>query len=53
MTLYNDEDQIRRLLHMEDLIPAMEEALIDISAGKAVQPVRIEIEVRPPGGFSS
>jgi ornithine cyclodeaminase/alanine dehydrogenase-like protein (mu-crystallin family) len=36
---------------MEDLIPAMEKALIDFSAGKVTQPVRQVIQVVPPGGF--
>src|SRR6266513_4550071 len=36
---------------MEDLIPAMEKALIDFSAGKVTQPVRSIITVDPPGGF--
>ncbi len=36
---------------MADLIPAMEKALIDFSAGKVTQPVRQVIPVDPPGGF--
>src|SRR5256885_3066480 len=36
---------------MGDLIPAMEKALIDFSAGKVTQPVRQVIAVDPPGGF--
>jgi len=36
---------------METLIPAMEKALIDFSAGKVIQPVRSVIPVDPPGGF--
>src|SRR5881398_835489 len=36
---------------MADLIPAMEKALIDFSAGKVTQPVRSVIRVDPPGGF--
>jgi ornithine cyclodeaminase/alanine dehydrogenase-like protein (mu-crystallin family) len=36
---------------MADLIPAMEKALIDFSAGKVTQPVRSIISVEPPGGF--
>src|SRR4249919_2560684 len=51
MTLHLDEDQVRQHLRMEDLIPAMEKALIDFSAGKVVQPVRSVITVDPPGGF--
>jgi thiomorpholine-carboxylate dehydrogenase len=36
---------------MADLIPAMEKALVDFSAGKVTQPVRSVITVDPPGGF--
>lgn len=36
---------------MRDLIPAMEKALIDFSAGRVTQPVRSIISVDPPGGF--
>src|SRR6266487_970495 len=46
-----DEEQVRQHLRMEELIPAMEKALIDFSAGKVTQPVRSVITVDPPGGF--
>src|SRR6266567_8830635 len=46
-----DEEQVRRHLRMEELIPAMEKALVDFSAGKVIQPVRSVISVDPPGGF--
>src|SRR5438132_11044317 len=36
---------------MADLIPAMEKALMDFSAGKVVQPVRSVISVERHGGF--
>ena len=36
---------------MIDLIPAMEQALIDFSGGRVNQPVRSIISVKPPGGF--
>src|SRR6185312_5674460 len=49
--LFFDEEQVRRHLRMADLIPAMERALIDFSAGKVTQPVRSVISVDPPGGF--
>src|SRR5256886_17454320 len=49
--LFLSEEQVRRHLHMADLIPAMEKALIDFSAGKVTQPVRSIITVDPPGGF--
>jgi ornithine cyclodeaminase/alanine dehydrogenase-like protein (mu-crystallin family) len=49
--LFLDEEQVRKHLRMEELIPAMEEALIDFSVGKVTQPVRSVINVDPPGGF--
>jgi ornithine cyclodeaminase/alanine dehydrogenase-like protein (mu-crystallin family) len=49
--LFLDEKQVRKHLFMADLIPAMEKALIDFSAGKVTQPVRQVIPVDPPGGF--
>ena len=36
---------------MEELILAMEKALIDFSAGKVTQPMRFGMTVDPPGGF--
>jgi ornithine cyclodeaminase/alanine dehydrogenase-like protein (mu-crystallin family) len=49
--LFLDEQQVRKHLRMAELIPAMEKALIDFSAGKVTQPVRSVITVDPPGGF--
>ena len=49
--LFLDEEQVRKHLQMEELIPAMEKALIDFSAGNVTQPVRSVITVEPPGGF--
>src|SRR5207249_3356930 len=49
--LFLNEEQVRQHLRMADLIPAMERALIDFSAGKVTQPVRSVIKVDPPGGF--
>src|SRR5437762_13415269 len=34
------EDEVRKLLRKEDLIPAMAEALRDLSAGAVLQPLR-------------
>jgi len=53
MTLHLDEEQVRKHLHMTDLIPAMEKALIDFSAGKVTQPVRsvIKVDVAAATGF--
>jgi thiomorpholine-carboxylate dehydrogenase len=49
--LFLNEDQVRKHLRMAGLIPAMEKALIEFSAGKVTQPVRSVIKVDPPGGF--
>jgi ornithine cyclodeaminase/alanine dehydrogenase-like protein (mu-crystallin family) len=49
--LFLDEEQVRKHLRMAGLIPAMEKALIDFSAGKVTQPVRSVIMIDPPGGF--
>jgi ornithine cyclodeaminase/alanine dehydrogenase-like protein (mu-crystallin family) len=49
--LFLNEKEVRKHLRMEELIPAMEKALIDFSAGKVTQPVRSVITVDPPGGF--
>ncbi len=38
--LYLDEDHVRELLRWDQLIPAMENALIEFSLGQVVQPVR-------------
>jgi ornithine cyclodeaminase/alanine dehydrogenase-like protein (mu-crystallin family) len=46
-----NEEQVRKHLRMEELIRAMEKALIEFSAGKVTQPVRSVITVDPPGGF--
>src|SRR5215468_3058497 len=49
--LYLNEEQVREHLRMADLIPTMEKALIDFSAGRVTQPVRSIISIDPPGGF--
>ncbi len=49
--LFLSEEQVRQHLHMAELIPAMEKALIEFSGGKVTQPVRSVINVDPPGGF--
>ena len=49
--LFLNEGQVREHLRMNELIPAMEKALIDFSAGRVTQPVRSVIKVDPPGGF--
>lgn len=51
MPLHITDADVRSLLTYEALIPAMERALADYSAGKAVQPVRTTIPVGDHGGF--
>jgi ornithine cyclodeaminase/alanine dehydrogenase-like protein (mu-crystallin family) len=51
MPIFLDEEQVRKRLRMAELIPVMEKALIEFSAGKVKQPVRQVIPVDPPGGF--
>jgi ornithine cyclodeaminase/alanine dehydrogenase-like protein (mu-crystallin family) len=46
-----NEDDVRRLLTMEELIPAMERALADLSAGRVVQPLRSVLPVADHRGF--
>ncbi len=46
-----DEDAVRSLLQMKDLIPAMASALADLSSKKAVQPVRVVLPVADHNGF--
>ncbi|MEP6574217.1 MAG: ornithine cyclodeaminase family protein [Gemmatimonadota bacterium] len=46
-----DETAVRRLLHFEDLIPAVAAALAELSAGRVVQPVRVVLPVLSHNGF--
>lgn len=46
-----DEEQVGSVLCMEDLIPAVEKALIDFSAGRVTQPVRNMLAVEGYDGF--
>jgi alanine dehydrogenase len=46
-----DEEAVRGLLRMEEVIPAMEGALADLSSGKVVQPVRTMVPVAEHQGF--
>jgi len=45
------EDRVRELLRYEDLIPAMEQALADFSAGRIRQPVRSVVGVPEHDGL--
>jgi alanine dehydrogenase len=51
MPLILDEDAVRGLLKMDELIPAMATALADLSRGKVVQPMRVMMPVGDHGGF--
>jgi len=46
-----DEASVARLLRMADLIPAMEDALRELSSGHVVQPLRVVVPVQEHGGF--
>lgn len=46
-----DEEAVRRVLRMEDLIPAMARALAELSAGRVVQPVRQMLSIGEHQGF--
>lgn len=46
-----DEAEVRGLLRMEELIPAMAGALRELSAGKVVQPMRVVLPVTEHKGF--
>ena len=46
-----DEAAVQRVLRLEALLPAMERALIDFSAGRVVQPVRSIISIQQHSGF--
>jgi thiomorpholine-carboxylate dehydrogenase len=45
MTRQLDDAQVRRLLRLEDLLPALRQALVDLSAGRVVQPLRLVMEL--------
>ena len=48
---YFSEAAVRKVLRYDDLIPAMERALIDFSTGKVLQPVRGILPVEQYHGF--
>lgn len=45
MGLILDDAAVRRLLRLDDLLPAMRQALVDLSAGRVVQPLRMVFEL--------
>jgi thiomorpholine-carboxylate dehydrogenase len=49
--LFLNEDQVRKVLSYDDLIPAIRQALMDFSAGRVVQPLRTVMSVAAHGGW--
>lgn len=45
MTLRLDDAAVRRLLRLEELIPALRQAFRDLSGGRVVQPLRLVMEL--------
>jgi ornithine cyclodeaminase len=50
-TLYLDDAEVRRLLRLDALLPAMRQALIDLSAGRVLQPLRSVLELPDQDGM--
>jgi ornithine cyclodeaminase len=48
--IHLDDAAVRRLLRLEALIPAVRQSLIDLSAGRVLQPLRLSMDF-PDGGF--
>ena len=51
MLPFLDENEVRAHLQWDALIAAMENALIDFSAGRVQQPVRRLLKIEPYEGF--
>ena len=51
MTLHLDDAAVRRLLRLEPLIASMRQALIELSAGRVLQPMRIVMDLPSPRGL--
>jgi len=49
--IHLDDADVRRLLTLDALLPAMRQALIDLSAGRVVQPMRSVMDLPPDRGF--
>lgn len=47
-TPYFDDDTVRRLLPLPELLDELERALVALSSGEAVQPLRTVTEIDPP-----
>jgi len=46
-----DESAVQQRLRYQELIPAIAQALVALSSGQVVQPVRVVLPVAPHGGF--
>lgn len=51
MTLHLDDAAVRRLLRLDALLEGMRRALIDLSGGRVVQPLRSVLDIAPEQGF--
>ena len=51
MVPYLDEERVAMLLRLEDLLPAMERALVEFSSGRLVQPARHMLSAPSPGAY--
>lgn len=51
MTRVLDDAAVRRLLRLADLLPAVRRALIDLSTGRVIQPLRTVMEIPAEQGF--
>lgn len=51
MILHLDDAEVRRLLRLKSLLTGVRQALIDLSAGRVVQPMRIVIDLPSPQGL--
>jgi ornithine cyclodeaminase/alanine dehydrogenase-like protein (mu-crystallin family) len=49
--LFLSEEQVRGVLSYDDLIPAMRQALMDLSAGRIIQPLRAVMSVAAHSGW--
>jgi len=51
VTLYLDDAAVRRLLRLPDLLAGMRRVLVDLSAGRVIQPLRTVMEIPAEQGF--
>jgi thiomorpholine-carboxylate dehydrogenase len=51
MTIHLDDAAVRRLLRLEDLIPAVRQALVDLSSGRVLQPLRMVMDIPAEQGL--